>query len=383
MPATKIIISIPGEASYDVRVGEGLLEGLGAYCKKIPALMKAPSVLVLSDTNVAPLYLDPAKASLAQAGFSVSEIVVPAGEDAKSLEVICEVWEAMATLGLTRDSFVVALGGGVVGDLSGFAASTYMRGIEVVQAPTTLLSMVDSSVGGKTGVNLDAGKNLVGTFDQPAYVCASIDTLSTLDDREWACGCAEIVKSSVIDSNDFFFWMMESAQDLWARDPAVVKEAIQRSVVFKARVVSEDKTESKGVRECLNYGHTLAHAIEKLAGYGRFSHGAAVAEGMRFAAFLGQRLIGTDPDLSAAQAELLDSLGLPTLDWYADPADILAAMKTDKKARGGSIRFVLVKDVAEWSLIQVSDDDVLDALTDYFAAKSDADGLYPWQKVDD
>lgn len=371
MPATKIVIDIPGENPYDVRIGDGILEGVGPYCKKIEGLEGAPSVLVLSDSNVAPLYLEAAKGSLQDVGYKVSDIVVPAGEDAKSLSVASEVWEAMAQLSLTRDCFAVALGGGVVGDLTGFAASTYMRGIKFVQAPTTLLSMVDSSVGGKTGVNLSAGKNLVGTFMQPSYVCASIDTLSTLDDREWACGCAEIAKSSVIDSNDFFFWMLENADALWERDPEAVKGAIERSVVFKANVVVQDKTESKGVRECLNYGHTLAHAIEKLAGYGTYSHGATVAEGMRFAVFLGERIIGADSDFAASQAELLTSLGLPYLDWYADAHDIVEIMKTDKKSRGGKIRFVLVEDVAKWSLVEVDDDILCQALEDYFAFKRD------------
>lgn len=371
MPATKIVVNIPGESAYDVRIGEDLLAGLGEYVKRIPSLAGAPCVLVLSDANVAPLYLARVKQSLQAVGFSVCDITTMAGEEAKSLEVVSEIWEAMAKLGLTRDSFVVALGGGVIGDLAGFAASTYMRGINVVQVPTTLLSMVDSSVGGKTGVNLSAGKNLVGTFNQPTYVCASIDTLSTLDEREWACGCAEIAKSAVIDSNDFFFWMLEHADDLAARQNAVVKCAIERSVVFKANVVSEDKAESKGVRECLNYGHTLAHAIEKLAGYGKFSHGAAVAEGMRFAAFLGERLIGTDQDFSAAQADLLERLGLSYLDWRAPVHDIVQAMKTDKKARAGSIRFVLVSDVAQWRLVEVGDDEVSSALEDYFAMKTE------------
>ncbi len=371
MPTTKIVIGIPGEQDYDVRIGDGILSGLGAYCKKIDGIKDAPSVLVISDANVAPLYLDAAKSSLQDAGYRVSDIVVPAGEDAKSLEVIDEVWEGMAALKLTRDSFVVALGGGVVGDLAGFAASTYMRGIDVVQVPTTLLAMVDSSVGGKTAVNLSAGKNLVGTFKQPAYVCASIDTLSTLDDREWRCGCAEIAKSAAIDSNDFFFWMMENAQALSVRASDVVKSAIERSVVFKANVVSQDKTESRGVRECLNYGHTLAHAIELLAGYGKFSHGAAVAEGMRFANFLGARLVGTDGDFALAMSELLDTLGLESLDWYATPEDIVEAMRTDKKARGGNMRFVLVKDVADWCICEVPDDEVKSALRDYFAYRDD------------
>lgn len=372
MPATKIVVNIPGETPYDVRIGPELLSGVGDYCKKVPALAKCPEVLIITDTNVGPLYLAPVRASFESAGYKVHDITVPAGEASKSIDVISEVWEAMAQMGLTRNCFVAALGGGVVGDLSAFAASTFMRGISAVQIPTTLLSMVDSSVGGKTGINLSSGKNLVGTFSQPEYVCASIDVLSTLNAREWMCGCAEIAKSAVIDSNDFFFWMMESAPDLAARNLDVAADAIRRSIVFKADVVAADKTESKGVRECLNYGHTLAHAIETLAGYGTYSHGAAVAEGMRFAAYLGQQIVGTDADFAEAQGSLLDELGLVSLDWYADPKDILDVMKHDKKARGGDIRFVLVKDVADWSVVSVADDAILSALEGYFKSKEDA-----------
>ncbi|WP_165173536.1 3-dehydroquinate synthase [Adlercreutzia sp. ZJ242] len=358
MPTTKVVVNIPGEAPYDVRIGADVLEGLGAYLKRVADVARSPRVLAVTDSNVAPLYLERAKDSLRAAGFRVSDVVVPAGEDSKSLEVIGEVWEAMGALALGRDCCVVALGGGVVGDLAGFAASTYMRGIPVVQVPTTLLSMVDSSVGGKTGVNLSAGKNLVGTFKQPSYVCASTSTLATLPEREWTCGCAEIAKSAVIDSDDFFFWLVENADALAAREAGVVAEAVARSVVFKAGVVAEDKTESRGVRECLNYGHTLGHAVEKLSGYGTYSHGAAVAEGMRFAARLGVELVGTSPELVAAQDELLDALGLPALAWSAPAADMLDAMKRDKKARAGVVRFVLPCDVGAWELVNV-DDEVL------------------------
>ena len=212
--ATKVIVSIPNEADYAVRIGQGILDDLGS---KVAALGSFSQTLIITDTNVGPLYLAQAKASLARAGFKTSEITVPAGEETKSLEVAGEIWSAMAQLDLGRDCVVVALGGGVVGDLAGFVASTYMRGVCVVQVPTTLLSMVDSSVGGKTAVNLPEGKNLVGTFFQPSHVCADTATLSTLDQREWRCGCAEIAKSSVIDSDEFFFWMLENAPALAAR----------------------------------------------------------------------------------------------------------------------------------------------------------------------
>ncbi|EQI03548.1 UNVERIFIED_ORG: 3-dehydroquinate synthase family protein [Clostridioides difficile F501] len=276
----------------------------------------------------------------------------------------------MASLALGRDCVVVALGGGVVGDLAGFVAASYMRGVPVVQVPTTLLSMVDSSVGGKTGVNLAAGKNLVGAFKQPAYVCADTATLATLDEREWACGCAEIAKSAVIDSDDFFFWLVDAAGALAARDEVAVEEAIARSVVFKADVVAADKSESKGVRECLNYGHTLGHAVESLAGYGTFSHGAAVAEGMRFAARMAVSLVDAPLDLVETQDSLLDQLGLPALDWSAEPEAMLEAMKRDKKARRGQVRFVLPRDVGSWQLADVDDATILDHLNAWARSKA-------------
>ena len=355
MAATRVNVTIPGEAPYDVRIGAEVLGELGG---SLAAAGVAPPrrVLVLTDSNVEPLYLGAATESLVAAGFAVDSVTVPAGEGSKSLAVAGEVWEAMAQLGLGRDSVVVALGGGVVGDLAGFVGSTYMRGVAVAQVPTTLLAMVDSSVGGKTGVNLEAGKNLVGTFNQPLYVGACTATLATLPEREWACGCAEIAKSAIIDGDGFFFWLSEHAEVLAARDEAVTRAAIARCVTFKAGVVAADKTESQGVRECLNYGHTLGHAVESLAGYGTYSHGAAVAEGMRFAARLGQRLVGTPEELVAAQDELLDALGCAALGWRAPAGAMLEAMKRDKKARGGAVRFVLPEVVA------VEDDVLLEAL---------------------
>ena len=368
MPATKVVVNIPGEEAYDVRIGQGILQNLGEKLSQVPALSKAKRLLIVTDDTVAPLYLKQAKEALGAFGAPVADISVPAGEEAKSLAVAGELWEAMAMLGLGRDSAVVALGGGVVGDLAGFVGSTFMRGLPVVQVPTTLLSMVDSSVGGKTAVNLEAGKNLVGTFWQPVYVCADTATLATLPEREWACGCAEVAKSAVIDSDDFFFWLLGNADAMAARDADVVQQAIARCVVFKANVVSQDKTESCGVRECLNYGHTLAHGIEKLAGYGTFSHGAAVAEGMRFAARMAEVLLGTSPEFVETQGQLLDALGLPALEWRAPAADMLAAMKHDKKTRGGSIRFVLPRDVGNWVVQAVEDAVVLEALEEWVAA---------------
>ncbi len=363
------MVNIPGEAPYAVRIGRGILDGIGDQAKRACGIAGAGRALVVTDSNVAPLYRDQVRASLAEAGLRASDIVIPAGEESKSVEVLGEVWEAMAQLGLGRDCVVVALGGGVVGDLAGFAGATYMRGVSVVQAPTSLLAMVDSSVGGKTAVNLEAGKNLVGAFRQPAHVCADVDALSTLPDREWRCGLAEVAKSSVIDSDDFFFWMADHAGDLAAHDIDAVAEAITRCVVFKAGVVAADKTESKGVRECLNYGHTLGHAIEKLAGYGTFTHGEGVAEGMRFAARMAVDLAGASPEFAEAQGDLLDALGLPALSWSAEPEALLDAMKRDKKARGGRVRFVLPRDVGEWELVEVDDATILSHLREWAEGK--------------
>ena len=368
MPSTKIVVNLPEETPYDVRIGADLLTGLGVYLKGLNAVKGALRVLVVTDDHVAPLYLDEVRDSLRAHGFLVSDIIVPAGEPTKSLSVAEEIWEAMASIPLTRDCAVIALGGGVVGDLAGFVASTYMRGLPVVQVPTTLLAMVDSSVGGKTGVNLKAGKNLVGTFKQPSYVCASLQTLQTLPDREWRCGLGEVAKSSVIDSDEFFFWMLDHAESLADRDLDAVAEAIAKSVVFKARIVAEDKAESKGVRECLNYGHTLAHAIESLAGYGTYSHGEAVAEGMRFAAYLGAGEFNTPYELVQTQDELLDRLGLPLLGWSAAPEDVLASMKRDKKARGSQVRFVIPEDVGVWTIASVEDEVLLRYLRDWLTS---------------
>ena len=366
MPNTKVVVNLAHGESYDVRIGSSFLENIGEASRSLTSAQKA---LLLTDNNVAPLYLSRVKTSLAAAGYRVTEIIIPPGEDSKSLACAGEIWEAMAQGGFSRDSVVFALGGGVVGDIAGFVASTFMRGIDLIQIPSTLLAMVDSSVGGKTGVNLKAGKNLVGTFMQPLAVYAPIETLGSLSEENWACGCAEIAKSAVIDSDDFFFWLTDSSEALLMRDEASVVEAITRSVVFKANVVAADTTESKGIRECLNYGHTLGHAIETLAGYGRFSHGAAVAEGMRFAARLGVELLGAPFEVVHAQDELLDALGLPSLEWSADPKLILDVMLRDKKVREGNLRFVLVRDIGDWKVVEVENEKVLEHLEFWAASK--------------
>ena len=222
--------------------------------------------------------------------------------------------------------------------------------------------MVDSSVGGKTAINLESGKNLVGTFCQPSLVCADVATLATLPEREWACGCGEIAKSAVIDSEDFFFWLYSHTDQLAAREPETVKEAVQRCIVFKASVVARDQEETKGVRECLNYGHTLAHAIETEAGYGVYSHGHAVAQGMRFASRLAVAHLGASMEFVQTQDALLDALGLPELRLKAEPERLLHLMKGDKKVRSGKLRFVLSRACGEWEVCELEDEFVLEYL---------------------
>lgn len=356
---TKVAVDIPGEKSYEVFIESDLLPFVGQDLRKIDS---NPRALIITDQVVQNLYLETLKRSLEQASYFVSVITVPSGEQAKSLECAGEIWHAMHECKLNRDSLVIALGGGVVGDLAGFTGSTFMRGLRIVQVPTTLLAMVDSSVGGKTAINLETGKNLVGTFCQPIAVYADLDTLVSLPEREWACGCAEIVKSSVIDSDDFFFWMVEHASELVDRDLRVVKEAVRRSVSFKASVVIRDQEETKNVRECLNYGHTLAHAIETEAGYGVYSHGHAVAQGMRFAARLGAAHLGTSFAFVSAQDSLLDELDLPELSFKASPERLLELMLGDKKVRSNKLRFVLPKDIGVWEICELENEFVLEHL---------------------
>lgn len=353
--ATKVIVNLPQGRSYAMRVGAGVLDDMGADVRAALASAAVARAVVVADGNTGPLFMERVKAALAATGIKASGIEVAPGEQSKSVACAAELWDALSTLNVGRDGAVVALGGGVVGDLAGFVAATYLRGVPLIQVPTTLLAMVDSSVGGKTALNLSQGKNLVGAFHQPAFVCADTDALSTLPAREWSSGAAELAKAAVLANDDFFFWLAENARALAQREAAVVDEAVVRAVVFKADVVSADERDAAGVRTCLNLGHTLAHAIETVCGLGAFSHGEAVAEGMRFASLLAHELVGAPADFVDAQGALLDALGLPSLAFQAKPEELVAAMKHDKKARGGTVRFVLASDVGQWQLASVDD----------------------------
>jgi len=341
--ATDIRVVVPG-GSYAVSMGPGLLDRLGEIVRSsTPALRCA----LVTDDAVGPLYAARAADALRSAGLEPVVFTVPAGERSKSWTEAGRLLERLSESGMGRDGIVVALGGGVVGDLAGFCAATYLRGVPVVQVPTTLLAQVDSAIGGKTGVDLPLGKNLAGAFWQPFAVVADTGLLATLSEREWRSGLAEVAKSAILDSEASFSSLEDDATALVARDPEATLRAVSLSASLKARVVSGDEREAAD-RECLNYGHTLAHALERELGYGTITHGAAVADGIRFAARLSQAVFGDGGEWSARQARLLDRLGLDPVDAGCEPARLAKAMLSDKKARSGRVRFVLSRGPGEW-----------------------------------
>lgn len=351
MATQRLNVILDNATTYDIRVGTGLLANLGVQVRAISTATKA---VIITDSNVGPLYLKQVKAALAKADFEIFDLTVPAGEESKSIAVAAELWDALALLGIGRDGLIVGLGGGVVGDLSGFVASTYMRGIACVQVPTSLLAMVDSSIGGKTGINLKGGKNLVGTFKQPIYVAADLDTLSTLPVVEWENGFAEIAKSALIDGADFSEWLAGAATGLVAHEEDAVQQAVVRALTFKARVVANDEKE-QGERECLNYGHTFAHALEAASGFS-VSHGRAVAEGIRFAARLAVEAVGAPPEFAGVQDALLDSLGLSPIREPYSADELFGRMFSDKKVRNSELRFVFATAPGDWKTLPVDPD---------------------------
>jgi 3-dehydroquinate synthase len=330
-----------GDRSYRILIGPGLLSRLGAECA---ALGLGTRCAILTDANVARQYARPAERSLRAAGFDPVTLTVPAGETAKSLRVVGTCYQRLAAHRLERRSFVVALGGGVVGDLAGFVAATYLRGLPFVQVPTTLLAQVDSSVGGKVGVNLAAGKNLVGAFHQPRLVVCDLDTLRTLPEREFRAGLAEIIKYGIIGDAALFRRLERDLDQLLRRDPATLAAVIARSCAIKAAVVGQDETES-GLRAILNFGHTIGHALEAISGYGRYLHGEAIAIGQVAAAWISAEQTGLPARDVARITELFRRAGLPTQVRLsaAQRRRLLAAMKLDKKVSGGEIRFVLAR----------------------------------------
>jgi 3-dehydroquinate synthase len=328
--------------AYPIRIGSGLIPSTG---EQLRALGLAGSIALVQDSAVAPLYGSAVCASLEAAGYRVHPITVPSGEASKSLDQLSALYLAFSGANLDRGSAVVTLGGGVVGDLGGFAAASYLRGIAFVQDPTTLLAQVDASVGGKTGIDLPAGKNLVGAFHQPRLVLVDLETLATLPEREYVAGLAEVVKYGIIYDARFFEFLEMNQEAIRSHQPDVLEAVIERCCEIKAEVVGEDERES-GLRAILNYGHTIGHAVETVAGYGAYLHGEAIAIGMRGANWLSEQAMGLKAEESARIQGLLSSLGLPLRTAQPLPEeDLIQTMLRDKKARSGELRFVLAAEI--------------------------------------
>ena len=338
-PAATVEVEL-GDRTYPIYIGSGLLAGGDLLRKHVPG----NTALVVTNETVAPLYLDRVVAALSEGGeIRVETVVLPDGEEHKNVDVLMKVFDKALDARLDRQTTFVALGGGVIGDMTGFAAASYQRGVHFVQIPTTVMAMVDSSVGGKTGVNHPAGKNMIGAFYQPRCVLIDTDTLSTLPDREYASGMAEVVKYGLIRDADFFEWQERNVDALMARDGDVVVKAIERSCVNKAEVVALDEKEG-GVRATLNLGHTFGHAIETGIGYGEWLHGEAVSVGMVMAADMSERLGWIDESVARRTLDLLKKFDLPTdVPEGMTVETFEKLMAVDKKAANGKLRLILLK----------------------------------------
>lgn len=337
---------------YEVHVGAGLLDDLGALAAQ---RLETVQAFIVTDTNVAPLYLDRATASLARAGIACASFAFPAGEQSKTIATWSRILAAMADAHLDRTAIVVALGGGVTGDMAGFAAAAYMRGIRVVQVPTTLLAMVDSSVGGKTGVDLPHGKNLVGAFLQPELVVADIDTLSTLPDERFIDACGEVIKHAVLADPALFAALERSPLTSLRSDAAALAQVVARNVEIKRDVVEHDERE-RGLRQTLNLGHTVGHAIEAASGFA-LGHGSCVAAGLcivcRAAAAAGR----LDAESARRIHAVVAAHGLPTGS-DADPALLASYAGSDKKRRGGIVNLVVPTEIGRCDMQPVGEDEL-------------------------
>jgi 3-dehydroquinate synthase len=347
-----------GERSYPIHIAPGLIES-GRAAAAIKERVGERRVLVIVDEQVAVHHGERFARSLAGAGIAAAVCRFPGGETSKDLATAERLWKACAEHRLDRTGTIIALGGGVTGDLAGFVAACWMRGVDFIQVPTTLLAMVDSSVGGKTGVNSAAGKNLIGAFKQPACVLIDPTVLATMDAREYRAGLAEVLKYGVIRDAGFFAWQEAHAEALAARDPAAVAHAVAESCRIKAWYVAEDETE-QGVRAELNYGHTFGHALERETGYRTYLHGEAVGIGMRMAATLARRLgVLADAGLEQRQDALLRRYQLPLVHRSAEPAAeagrLAGHCRLDKKVAAGRVRFILPTRLGAAALREVDD----------------------------
>ncbi len=330
-----------GSRSYPIHIGQQLLDHAGLLTPHI----HSRQVMIVSNDTVAPLYLENVRQQLSN--FDTAAVILPDGEQYKNLDTLNTIFTALLERRFNRDCTLVALGGGVIGDITGFAAASYQRGVAFLQIPTTLLAQVDSSVGGKTGVNHTLGKNMIGAFHQPGCVIIDTDTLDTLDDRQLSAGLAEVIKYGLIRDAGFFDWLETSMSALRSRDKQALAYAIERSCSIKAEIVAADEHES-GQRALLNLGHTFGHAIETGTGYGNWLHGEAVATGMLMAADLSARHGWVSAEMVQRTKELLQQAGLPTSPPpEMDEAQFLELMSIDKKVVRGELRLVLLKAIGD------------------------------------
>jgi len=336
-----------GSRSYDIEIGSGLLSSLGVFVASRNTVHHA---VIIADANVAS-FASRVEQSLLAVSARTTLLSVPPGEESKSIAVAERLWNELLEAQTDRKSLVIAVGGGVIGDLAGFVAATFARGLPFFQVPTTLLAHVDSSVGGKVAVNLPAAKNMVGVFWQPSGVLIDVDTLRTLPEREYRAGLAEVVKYGVILDEHFFGTLERHWEALLNRDPATLVDVIAHCCRLKAQVVSQDERETTGLRAVLNYGHTFGHAVESVAGYGEFLHGEAVAIGMTCAARLARILGRIDEATVHRQQQLLERLALPTALPAFKHQELIAAMRHDKKVEFGKLRFVLPSRIGHVELV--------------------------------
>ncbi len=349
----KVAIAL-GDRSYDIHIGTGLLGSANTWA----GLPKAQAAMIVTNDTIAPLYEAQLRAAISPHYKKVHTVVLPDGEAHKDWPTLNLIFDALLGHGCDRKTVLFALGGGVVGDMTGFAAASYMRGVPFVQVPTTLLSQVDSSVGGKTAINHPLGKNMIGAFYQPVRVVCDLDTLQTLPERELSAGLAEVIKYGPIADMDFLGWIEANMDALMAREPAALAHAVQRSCEIKAWVVGQDERES-GLRAILNFGHTFGHAIEAGLGFGVWLHGEAVGCGMVMAAELSKRLGKVDAAFVARLKALIERAGLPVRGPVLNPADnaldYIEHMRLDKKAVGGDIQFVVIDGPGQATVCGASD----------------------------
>jgi 3-dehydroquinate synthase len=350
-----------GSRSYPILIGNGLLHEKGL----LDPFIAGRDVLVVTNDVLAPLYLEPLQELITTSRVEV--VTLPDGEAAKTLATLNLIFDALVEHRYGRDCVLIALGGGVIGDIAGFAAASWQRGVEFIQVPTTLLAQVDSSVGGKTAVNHPGGKNLIGAFHQPLCVLSDSDTLSTLPDRELSAGLAEVVKYGLLGDAELFGWLEREHENLLKRDAERLQHIIRRSCEIKAQIVAADERE-QGQRALLNLGHTFGHAIERCAGYGEWLHGEAIAAGMCMAAAFSARLGWFEQQDVERIRALLTRFNLPVEPPRVDPGDFLNAMSMDKKVIGGEIRLVLLKAIGDAVLtVDYPSHDLVDLLTEQFS----------------